>query len=245
MMRPLSAHDVLEVWEQGQGQHSCSQALIMLAAADPEATREELAALSVGQRDARLLTLRELTFGAILNAFAECPQCEERLEFTVAVPDIRMASPPPQGDQTLELATEGWRLWFRQPNSGDLAALIGCGDADTARRILVQRCVLQASRDGMPVPCSELPAEAISKVAARMAECDPQADVLFDLDCPWCGRGWQMIFDIASFLWAEICAQAKRLLREVHTLARAYGWREVDILSMSATRRQWYLGMVT
>jgi len=53
-----------------------------------------------------------------------------------------------------------------------------------------------------------------------------------------------MTFDIASFFWAEICVQAKRLLREVHTLARAYGWREMDILSMSPARRQFYLEMV-
>ena len=35
-----------------------------------------------------------------------------------------------------------------------------------------------------------------------------------------------------------------RLLRQVHTLAMAYGWREIDILSMSALRRQVYLEML-
>jgi hypothetical protein len=30
----------------------------------------------------------------------------------------------------------------------------------------------------------------------------------------------------------------------VHTLAQAYGWREVDILSMNAWRRQAYLEML-
>jgi len=54
-----------------------------------------------------------------------------------------------------------------------------------------------------------------------------------------------VMFDIVSFFWSEICVQAKRLLREVHILARAYGWREADILSMSAARRQLYLEMVT
>jgi hypothetical protein len=33
-------------------------------------------------------------------------------------------------------------------------------------------------------------------------------------------------------------------MREVHRLARVYGWREADILSMSASRRQFYLEMV-
>jgi hypothetical protein len=53
------------------------------------------------------------------------------------------------------------------------------------------------------------------------------------------------MFDIGAFLWEEIAAQARRLLREVHTLARAYGWREADILVMSAARRQAYLEMVS
>ena len=51
--------------------------------------------------------------------------------------------------------------------------------------------------------------------------------------------------DIASFFWSEIHSWAQRALREVATLARAYGWREADILSMSARRRQAYLEMIS
>jgi hypothetical protein len=50
-----------------------------------------------------------------------------------------------------------------------------------------------------------------------------------------------MIFDIASFFWTEIAAEAKRLLGEVHILASAYGWREADILSLNPLRRRFYL----
>ena len=74
-----------------------------------------------------------------------------------------------------------------------------------------------------------------------MARRDPQAEVLLDLDCPACNHRWQILFDIASFFYAEVSAYAKRLLREVHTLARRYGWREADILSMSTARRQFYI----
>ena len=52
----------------GQDQHPLDRALTLLAAC-PELTRDELAALSVGQRGglARLLTLRERTFGPALS----------------------------------------------------------------------------------------------------------------------------------------------------------------------------------
>ena len=39
-------------------------------------------------------------------------------------------------------------------------------------------------------------------------------------------------------------ARAQRLLMEVHLLARAYGWREADILGMSPARRNAYLQRV-
>lgn len=244
-MRPLSAHDLLRVWEVGEDQHPLDRALTLLAAACPELTWDELAALSVGQRDARLFTLREQTSGPRLNGFAQCPRCGERLEFDVAVADLRVAEEPDAEEEARELVTDGLALRFRLPNSRDLAALLGCQDPAVTRSLLAQRCVLQASRDGVPVAGSELPAKAISRLAQRMAECDPQAEVLLGLHCPACDHGWQALFDIVAFFWAELAAQANRLLREVHTLARAYGWREADILSMSARRRQLYLEMAT
>jgi hypothetical protein len=68
---------------------------------------------------------------------------------------------------------------------------------------------------------------------------------MLDFACPSCGHEWQSLFDIAAFFWAEIAAQARRLLREVHQLASAYGWREADILAMSARRRRAYLEMTS
>jgi|SRR5215218_488801 len=240
-MRPLSAHDLLQVWEVGEDQSPVDRALTILAAACPELTPDELAALSVGQRDARLLSLRERTSGPRLNCFAECPQCAERLEFDVAVADLRVAAEPDEG--AWELVAENFVLRFRLPDSRDLAAAAGCPDQSAARDLLVQRCVLQAGRDGVSIACSELPAEIISALARRMVECDPQAEVLLDLRCPECAHGWQVLLDIAGFFWTELSAQARRLLNEVRSLALVYGWREADILAMSARRRQYYLEM--
>src|SRR5215210_3173098 len=123
-MRPLTAYDLLRVWEVGEDQHPLDRALTLLAAACPELTGDELAALSIGQRDARLLTLRERTSGPRLNGFAECPRCAERLEFEVAVAELRVAAEP-DAEESWELAAEGLTLRFRLPNSRDLAAVLG------------------------------------------------------------------------------------------------------------------------
>jgi hypothetical protein len=62
--------------------------------------------------------------------------------------------------------------------------------------------------------------------------------------CPHCGRAWSAFLDVASFVWREVETWAQRTLQEIHLLARAYGWREIDILTLTPTRRQAYLQMV-
>src|SRR5918912_1469103 len=50
-LAPVSAHGLLGVWERGRGRHPVDQALLLIAAADPDAPAEELASLSLGERD--------------------------------------------------------------------------------------------------------------------------------------------------------------------------------------------------
>jgi hypothetical protein len=50
--------------------------------------------------------------------------------------------------------------------------------------------------------------------------------------------------DNAGILWREVALAARRLLAEIHRLARAYGWSEQAITAMSATRRATYLEML-
>ncbi len=244
-MRRLFAHDLFEVWEAGRDRHPVDRALILLGAACPELAWDELADLSVGARDARLLSVREQTFGPRLDGFAECPRCAEGLQFGVAVADLRVSPKTGTGEQTLELVAEDFSLRFRLPDSRDLGAAAACEDPAVARNLLVRRCVLQATRDGQPIAAGDLPAEAASALSRRMAEHDPQAEVQLDLHCPACDHRWQASFDIVAFLWVELAAYARRLLREVHALARAYGWSEADVLSMSALRRRSYIEMAT
>jgi hypothetical protein len=42
-------------------------------------------------------------------------------------------------------------------------------------------------------------------------------------------------------MWAQIDARARRLIAEVHTLAREYGWSEREVLDLSEVRRALYL----
>ncbi len=243
MMRALSASELLNAWEGGLGQPPVERALALLAAACPHTAPEALAKLSIGRRDALLLTLREWTFGAKLSSLAPCPGCGQYLELNFGMADIRVKSDgePPE---SLSLHADGYELHFRLPNSLDLTAAAMSKDVATARIALFERCLLPNHESGEAQRVDALPTTILDKVMETMAEADPQADVQLALRCPTCAHEWQAAFDIVSFFWSEITAWASRLLRDVHALASAYGWRESDILAMSPWRRRRYLEMV-
>ncbi|HEX7240177.1 MAG TPA: hypothetical protein VF263_07925 [Longimicrobiaceae bacterium] len=220
------------------------RALAVLGAALPEMSGDELAALSVGERDACLLTLRETTLGPALACYVECPVCAEQLEFTTTVGEVRVLPALQRVPHEHTLRADGFELRFRLLTSRDLASLAGARDVEAARGLLLRRCVLDAAREGEPVPVEELPETVVASLAAEMAERDPQAEVTFNLDCPRCSHAWVSAFDVVAFFWTELSALAKRLLAEVHVLARAYGWREADILAMSSARRRAYLELL-
>jgi hypothetical protein len=240
-MRALSPDDVIRVWEVGDRQSPAERALTMLAAACPSKSGEELRRLSLGRRNAQLLEMRRRLFGSELSAFSQCPGCSEPLEFGVPFDAVGDAEALPAADSVFILEAAGYAVRFRLLDTTDLEAAAAATDVDEARRVLVERCVLDARHGEAVVAAAELPAPILEQLAARLAECDPQAETLIHLACPTCECIWQAPLDVASFCYTEITALARRLLREVHALARAYAWRESDILAMSAQRRHFYL----
>jgi hypothetical protein len=242
-MRPLSALELLNAWERGLSERATGRALALLAAACPDLSVDDVAALDIGERDRWLMTLREWTFGSKMESVIHCATCNERLEWSVDVADLRVANQLKlPGKFALEV--DRYHVSFRLPNSRDLAAIADCDKSDDARDLLLDRCVIDSRLDGQEVSSRDLPASVMDAVVERMEEADPQSDVELDLLCPGCGHRWQALFDIESFFWTEINAWARRILAEVHVLASAYGWPETEILNLSALRRQHYLSLV-
>ena len=110
-----------------------------------------------------------------------------------------------------------------------------------AERVLLGRCVTSVTGPDGEQDATRLPAPARAAVARAMAEADPLAEVLADAACPACGVEFVADLDVAGFVWAELRTHARRLLREVDTLARAYGWTEAEVLSLDERRRAAYL----
>jgi hypothetical protein len=83
-----------------------------------------------------------------------------------------------------------------------------------------------------------------AEMARVLDAADPCMDFGIDLICPACTHAWAASFDVPRFLWEEIETRARRLLDEVHALARSYGWSERQILDLSDVRRGAYLERV-
>jgi hypothetical protein len=238
-MLALSAQSLLRIWEEGQGLPPWAQALLLLESAEPGADRAALARLAVGERDARLLELRAAVFGEALSSLADCPACGERLELTFSIGDVRL--PAPEVGPPFVFEADELRVVFRLPDSSDLEAL---AQGQKAADALLAACVSEVTRGGAAEPLSDLSAGERAALVARMGEVDPRADPKAGMECPGCGHQWSAQFDILGFFWEELGARAQRLLAEVHILARAYGWREEDVLALSPWRRQRYIGLV-
>ena len=242
-MRALSAAELLDYWEHGYAQSPAERALTLLKAACPELSADSIAKLTVGERDLRLLTLREWTFGSQLLCIASCSSCGEQLELSFTASDLFAHEATEMGGSFL-LPVDEFEVTFRLPNSLDLVALSRLVDVGAGRKLLLERCISRTERRGEEVSVAELPGVVLDAVVGRMGELDKSGDVQLSLNCPQCSHASQPIFDIESFFWREISAWANRILREVHALASAYGWREHDILGMTAWRRQVYLNLI-
>jgi hypothetical protein len=241
-MRLLTATDAIRIWESSHGQPPGDKIISVLAAASPDESRDELAQLTLGQANRRLLDLREQIFGSHLNAASTCGKCGTRFEFDLRT-DLFRRTNENQATE-FDLASDRYRVQFRLLNLDDLNFANEMGSVNSARHWLIKRCVLKAAHAKQVVSADELPEPVISALAQRLTESDPEAELLLDLACPSCGFEFELPFDISAFFCVEMDAEAQRLLREVHALALGYGWREADILEMAAPRRQFYLDML-
>lgn len=240
-MKALTVPEIIRLWETAYRLHPVDRALAMLQEVLPDRSRDELAALTLGQRDSLLMELRRVTFGNVLAATSDCPKCLSTIEFELDCTALQGGPADPRPERLLE---GGYSLTIRPLNSFDLAAAASAASVEESRAVLLDRCVSEASFEERPISARSLPEVVGRRVSELALASDSQAETLLSLDCPECQHNWQSALDIVQILWLEISARAQRLLMEVHRLASAYGWRERDILELSPERRAAYLQMV-
>jgi hypothetical protein len=235
-LRPWTARDELELFGEPLRPAARTTALLGrcvyldpgAAPAGPDFVRD----LTIGDREALLLQLRGLTLGERLPCVLACPACGETMELTLRMRDLLVAPSTADGPWHTDPARSG-AVTFRLPTGRDQEEVAGQAENDPvgAARKLAGRCVRNGRLDD----------DAYDVVAARMAELDPQAEILIDVACPDCGRACQILFDTLSYLDGELRRARSRLRDEIHLLAFHYHWSESEILAMPRRARVEYV----
>jgi ribosomal protein L37E len=235
------ANRVLVAWERGLMTRPAERAAILLETLT-SAEADEVSAMTLGRRDESLLALRRSLFGPQLSAHMQCRSCGERMHAEFHVGQLLEALHPAQADVTWrEGSTE---VSLRSPTVADLRAASGAADVESAWQIVIRRCVTFAESSGRRVEAGELSPEVLERAGTLLEEAGAKAHQVIEVACAACGRAHDYALDVAAFLWEEIQIEARRLLHEVARLSRGYGWREADVLAMSAIRRRAYLEML-
>jgi hypothetical protein len=231
----VTAAQVLDLWERAATVSPVARPVALLG---DGAVAGDLEREPLGIRDKRLSALRERLRGSDVEGLARCPGCGDEVEVHFDLRDVFT-----DGDvrPTVDVSIDDWQFTCRPLNTADLVSIADRSDAEDA---LLACAVTSAVHRGRPASVADAPAPARAAIDAAVADADPLADVVLALSCPACDHEWRAPLDLAAFLWDEIDHTARELLRDVDELARAYGWREPDVLALSSWRRRRYLEMV-
>ena len=242
-MDHLTDRDLLSVWEAGSRQSTVEKSLWLLTKAFPHLSFDQVAGLSIGDRDARLLQIREQLFGKVLKNAAVCPHCQNPVEWETSISDLKLQPiREDPAEKTLDLRFNGQTIHFRLPNTLDVLEVMSLTSPAMQADALIRTCTLQSTLPFERV--EDYPDELKSAILHQMETNDPQADIVMDICCPACAHTWSMLFDIMEYLWKEIDEWARQLLQDVYLLARTFGWSEREILDMSRFRRNLYIEMI-
>ncbi|MFN7570994.1 MAG: hypothetical protein ACK5TK_05975 [Betaproteobacteria bacterium] len=167
------------------------------------------AALSIGDRDALLLRLRQFEVGDHVHQVKRCgnPECGRKVDvdFLISELEVRTAEPLaptltltlPRSDGSGEL-----RLTLRLPTGADQEALAAAAlPPAQANSLLLSRIVLDVDGRG---PLSRAAAHALTlaqrnRIAEFLAQQAPGPDLAIDVACPYCAAPMAYDFDLVAF----------------------------------------------
>lgn len=229
-MAPISDSIVLAMWERALREHPVDRALTLLSIGEGGGSRVGFAALSLAERDQRLMALAAAMFGPTVTLVAECPDCNAETELSFAADALGNV---PGGDLCFE--HDGQTIPYRRPNSRDLAAALSKADPGEARRVFL----------GALIDTPDAPDAMLDQLDTALADHAGPEALTLGYACSGCAKSRSAPFDILDYVWRRITARARRTLYDIHTLAGAYGWSSADILSLSPDRRAAHIAMVT
>ena len=141
-LRPLSAAQIVELWETGQALPPHRRAMRMLAAATSDRSSGALAELTVGARDALLLDLRRRIWGDHVEGVATCPACGETMEMDLDLRQFQAPAGARVAAEARQARIGEYELSYRPVRCGDIDAAVSGengSDAERLKRSLLHR----------------------------------------------------------------------------------------------------------
>ena len=201
--------------------------------------REAVWQISIGDRDRLVAELQRNCFGDRVSSVAQCESCEGsfEIEFSLSAlierTDVRPSSAAEVAgpdDHGFYVAPGGGR--FRLVTADDERLLLGV-PPEQAGEMLLSRCLPDRSR-GSAAETTQALVEAI----------DPVLSLELPASCAECGAAQKVDFDLPRFFLASLFRERPLLIREVHWIAKAYGWSHQEILGLPRTVRRAYAGLL-
>jgi hypothetical protein len=205
--------------------------------ADQQAPDQEIgnwSSLTVTDFEILLLRVREMVIGGTVSSDVACPTCRERVEISFRIGDYIAAIRPNTPRGVARGSRDGWLVLdgaeWRLPLVADLLVVRDAPAPGPALRALCQA-------PGTPPRMRSRIERAISRMA-------PEVTGHVGGACPSCGATLEALFDVTTFVVAELRRVAAGVYAEVHALAAAYGWSEAAILALPGARRRRYAELV-
>lgn len=189
------------------------------------------ATLCAADRDRLLAAVYLQAVGRRIAAHAACAGCGQPFDLDFDLIDLLASLDA--------AAVREWRgpdgtfetpagLRFRLPTGAE--EVTDAGGADPERQ-LADRCRIGGDAD-------------LAALADAMAAVAPLVDVELAATCPACAHQQTVRFDIQAFLLGRLLVEQRERAREVHAIARAYGWGLAEILDLPRPRRADYVELI-
>lgn len=193
--------------------------------------------LTASERDRLLVAVYERTYGPRIESTARCTLCGNLFDLAFTIEDLLAALNTAASSSAAEPLPDGTfrlpnGLRFRLPTGEDEMAVAGL-PIEEAEPALLNRCVLE-------------PTESVdlNAVQEAMEEVAPVLNLDLNAQCPECGGKQAVHFDVQFYLLRALEQERKKIAREVHRLAVAYGWSLKEILGLSRSQRRIFVELI-
>jgi hypothetical protein len=196
--------------------------------------------MTVAERLQALISIACNSIGNTTTAVADCCNevCKEKIELELELSSFVRETPrkidwlsPDQQTFVCRLPTGmDQQAWYEH------AKTLGAIDESwLANRLL------EENEHAVP---SSLPDVWLQPLATALEAADPLTVLAIDVQCPFCDKPVCVEVDLEFLLLEGLRTKQRRMIEQIHRIARHYHWNETDIIAIPQWRRDRYLSRI-